>query len=43
MNSGVPSTDFAWEAFIVVLRPRSPILISPEFEFMNTLSHFMSL
>lgn len=43
MNYGVPSTDLACDAFMVVLSPKSPILISPEFEFMNMLSHFISL
>ena len=43
MNSGVPSTDLACDAFIVVLNPKSPILISPEFELMKMLSHFISL
>ena len=42
MNSGVPSTEVACEFFIVVLRPKSPILISPLLELMNTLSHLIS-
>lgn len=43
MNSGVPRTDLACDAFIVVLSPRSPILISPELELMKMLSHLISL
>ena len=43
MNSGVPRTDVVYECYIGVDKPKSPILISPEFELIKILSHFRSL
>ena len=43
MNSGVPNTLQVFSSDIARAKPRSPILISFVFVFINILSHLISL